>query len=414
MKECFRAPWLGIALHAAAFLLCACSEDSQPAQKISAAPEQLAQGKYLVVAADCAACHTAENGAPFAGGVPLDTPFGTMYGSNITPDPDYGIGRWTRDQFYSALTRGRGHGLHYLYPAMPYTSYRALPRADSDAMYDYLMSRQSVAVPGPEAKLGFPYNIRLAMMGWNILFLKNELPAASEGQSEAWQRGRYLVNVLGHCAECHTPRGRLGQLDLDNMNKGSTLGRFEAPDITPQGLAARGWNVAGLRALMKTGVAPQGSVYSEMYTVVHLSTQHLNDVDLNAMVTFLLGDQPPAPQALMAVSADATTMQAGRRSYVSVCAGCHGYDGEGKPEVAVAMLGNSTLRLPNPHNLVVSILDGLPAQRFPGLASMQEMPGFADQLSDEEVADLANYLRATWGGQAADVRAEAVNSLRRK
>lgn len=414
MKKYFRVPLLELALCAAAFLLCACSGDSQPAQKASATPEQLANGKYLVAAADCAACHTAENGAPFAGGVPLDTPFGTMYGSNITPDPSYGIGRWTRDQFYGALTRGRGHGLHYLYPAMPYTSYRALLRTDSDAMYDYLMSRQPVAVPSPKAKLGFPYNIRLAMMGWNVLFLKNELPAASQGQSEAWQRGRYMVNVLGHCAECHTPRGKLGQLDLDNMNKGSTLGRFEAPDITPQGLAARGWNVAGLQELLKTGVAPQGSVYSEMYTVVHLSTRHLNDADLNAMVIFLLGDRPPVPQAPVAVSADAAKMQAGRRTYLNVCAGCHGYSGEGKPDVAVAMLGNSTLRLPNHHNLVVSILDGLPAQSFPGLASMQEMPGFAGQLSDEEVADLSNYLRATWGGQAADVKADAVNSLRRK
>jgi mono/diheme cytochrome c family protein len=398
------------------------SPSGAPADGPSAAADQLARGRYLVKAADCAACHTAADGAPFAGGVKLASPFGTFYGTNITPDKDHGIGKWSAGDFYKALHDGVSPD-GQLYPAMPYTSYRQISRADSDAMYTWLMAQKPAALANRAPELSFPFNIRFAVRFWDVLFLKDSLPDASKGRAPAgtsfgasadWNRGRYLVSALGHCAECHTPRGRFGQLDQALPLAGGVLGRVVAPDITPHGLAARGWTAADLQTFFATGIAPQGSAFSEMYPVVHLSSQYLSHDDLRAMTTYLLGDQPPAPQPLQSVSADAAQLAAGRNVYLAVCAGCHGRDGEGKPHVAVPMHGNSTVRQNDPHNLIVAVLDGIEAQDFPGLERMQEMPGFAGQLSDAELAQLASYLRASWGGQPADVTADAVKVLRQE
>jgi mono/diheme cytochrome c family protein len=368
------------------------------------------RGKYLVRAADCAACHTAGSGA-FAGGVALHTPFGVIHGTNITPDKDHGIGNWSADEFYVALHDGKTPR-HQLYPAMPYTSYRGLSRADSDAMYAYLMSIRPVRAANLDNDIGFPFNLRFGLQGWKMLFLDDKLPDASAGGSAAWRRGQYIANALGHCAECHTPRGRFGQLQSGQALAGNALGRIGAPAITPAALAARGWTPADLRAYLATGLAPQGSAFDEMHTVVRMSTQYLAKEDLAALSTYLMGDQPPPPAALPAATPAAQSLAAGRSTYLAVCAGCHGGAGEGRPNVAVAMLGNSTVRDADPRNLVVSTLDGIAEQRFPGTAAMQAMPGFAGKLNDKEVADLANYVRATWGGQAPNITPEAVKALR--
>jgi mono/diheme cytochrome c family protein len=397
----------------AALMLAACGGPHGDGQPLKSSAEQIARGKYLAVAADCAACHTAPGGAPMAGGAPLESPFGVLYGSNITPHPEQGIGRWSGDDFYQAMHDGRSPGGRQLYPAMPYTSYRAMPRDDVDAVFAYLMQLAPVATPSRAAELKFPYNMRFAVFFWKLLFLENEQPAASAGQSADWQRGRYVSDVLGHCGECHTPRGWMGQMRGDEQWRGARIGRWLAPDITPQGLAARGWTEGDLAAFMKAGIAPQGSAYGEMHTVVSLSTQHLSEVDTRAMLRFIAGDAGLPPAAAVAV--DAATVERlglGRQTYLDVCAGCHGRDGEGKPHVAVAMAGNSTLRLADPRNLVVSVLDGLPAQEFPGLERMQDMTGFAGTLGDAEIADLGNYLRARFGGQSADLQAATIARLR--
>ncbi|CAB3795072.1 cytochrome c [Paraburkholderia caffeinilytica] len=413
----------------AAVVLSACGkhDDSAAAMQAAAASgpqstaaDPLARGRYLVKAADCAACHTTSDGAPFAGGVKLASPFGTFYGTNITPDKDHGIGNWSANDLYKALHDGVAP-TKQLYPAMPYTSYRQLSRADSDAIYAYLMAQKPAAVANHEPELSFPFNMRFGVRFWNWMFLTDALPDASKGQSSAgtsivasadWNRGRYLVSALGHCAECHTPRGKFGQLDGAKPLTGAALGRIAAPDITPQGLAARGWTAADLQMFFATGIAPQGSAFGEMYPVVHLSSQSMTHDDLRAMSAYLLGDKAPAPQPLQSVSADTAQLEAGRNVYLAVCAGCHGLGGEGKPHVAVPMHGNSTVRQSDAHNLIVAMLDGIGAQDFPGLERMQEMPGFATQLSDTELAQLANYLRATHGGQPADVTADAVQALR--
>jgi mono/diheme cytochrome c family protein len=386
-----------------------------PVQVVSAPAEVVARGKYLAEAADCAACHSAPDGAPFAGGLPMQTGFGTIYATNITPDPDHGLGRWSAEDFWRALHDGVRRDGQQLYPAMPYTSYRGITRADADAIYAYIMQLRPMKVANRSTGLNFPFNIRLGMLGWNLLFLHDSLPAVSAGSSPAWQRGRYLVNVLGHCGECHTPRGIVGEMEISRSLTGFALGRVAAPDITPAGLASRGWTAAGLRAYLGRGLARQGSAFSDMHPVIMLSTRNLTAGDLAAVATYLLGDNPPPPAPPPAVDpAESATAAngAGRMSYVALCAGCHGLDGDGVPNTVVAMRANSTLRLVDPRNLIVAMLDGIGAENFPHRASMQAMPGFSDKLSDAEAAALANYLRATWGGQKADVTPAAVRALR--
>jgi mono/diheme cytochrome c family protein len=382
-----------------------------PAQQVQAGAPQLALGRYLVDAADCAACHTASGGAPFAGGVPLHSPFGTIYGTNITPDPEHGIGRYTADDFHHALTRGEARDGHQLYPAMPYVSYQSMTRADSDALYAYLMHQPPVNQANPSNDVRFPANLRASLHGWNLLFAGAQASPASRGESPAWQRGRYLVETLGHCGECHSPRGALGQVDRDRPLAGnSELGRFAAPDITPQGLAARGWDGASLREYLAGGASALAVASDEMLKVVNLSTSRLDAGDLDAMTIYLLGDAPPAPARPANVTAGADA--AGRRHYFDLCSGCHGPDGGGVPNVAVSLRANSSVRDPSPHNLVVAILDGLPEHDFPGLARMQEMPGFAADLDDAGVAALATWLRQQFGGQPA-VDDRFVRELRR-
>ncbi|ALX96711.1 MULTISPECIES: c-type cytochrome [Serratia] len=381
-----------------------------PVQQVTASSEQIARGRYLTQAADCAACHTAAGGAPLAGGYPLDTPFGTIYGSNLTPSADQGIGRWTKDDFFLALTQGVAPGGRHLYPAMPYTSYKGISREDADAIYAYLMSRPAVDVAIPANDMPFPFNQRMALIGWNLLFRNSDpLPASSQGSSAEWQRGRYLSDVLGHCGECHTPRGMLGQMEVNKPMQGGDLGRFIAPDITPQALAQRGWTPEDLSRFLSTGLAPQGSAFSEMHMVVDLSTRHLTPEDHRALVTYLMGDKPPQPVAVKIGQGS----DAGRITYLDQCSACHERDGAGIPHVAVAMRDNATLRQPDGKNLIVSVLDGLPAQQFPGNESMQSMPGFADRLDDAQIAELVNYLRVTWGGLPADITAEQVKALRK-
>jgi mono/diheme cytochrome c family protein len=297
---------------------------------------------------------------------------------------------------------------------MPYVSYKSMTRADSDAIYAYLMNQVAVNQANLSNDISFPANIRASLHGWNLMFADAELTPASQGNSSAWQRGRYLVETLGHCGECHSPRDALGQVDRDRPLAGnSELGRFAAPDITPQALAARDWHGASLREYLATGASALAVASDEMLEVVNLSTSRLNGGDLDAMAIYLLGDAPPAPAtpanpASVAASADASS----QRHYFDLCAGCHGRDGDGVPNVAVGLRSNSSVRDASPHNLIVAILDGLPEHDFPGMARMQAMPGFAADLDDAEVAALATWLRQRSGGQPA-VDDQFVRALRR-
>lgn len=385
-----------------------------PVQQVSATPQQLAHGRYLAVAADCAACHTAQGGAPFAGGVPLDSPFGTIHGTNITPDADTGIGRYTSDDFYRALAKGEARDGHQLYPAMPYVSYKGIARADSDSIYVYLMNQPAVRQQNKKNGVGFPFNIRSGIHLWNLLFAGAEAVPASQGASPPWQRGRYLVETLGHCGECHSPRGMLGQVDRKRPLGGNNdLGRFAAPDITPAGVAARGWDAALLHDYLGTGVSARAVASDEMLPVIKLSTSQLGEADLKAMTAYLLGDRPAVPRTVQIARNDSAASGPGRGHYLNLCSGCHGRDGQGVPHVAPGLRDNSSVRDTDPHNLIVAILDGLPEHDFPGRERMQDMPGFAEDLGDADVAALSTWLRQSYGGQPQAIEAAAVAKLRK-
>ena len=375
---------------------------------------QVKRGQYLARAADCMACHTAEGGAPFAGGLPIHSPFGTIYGSNITPDKQYGIGNYSADEFFAAVTEGKRKDGANLYPAMPYTSYHLISREDSDAILTYLMTIPPINRPAPETKLSFPFNVRTGLSGWNMLYGKSVQLQPTEGKSPAWQRGQYMVEVMGHCGECHTPRNPIGALQQDKRLTGGLLNGYLAPSLLAQDLADRGWTQPDLTTFLKHGISAQGSMFNEMFPVVHLSTQHLEDADLAAMATYLLGDQPPAAKVIKEVPLEQLTDSAkrGRQQYLNVCAGCHGVDGEGKPHIAVAMQGNTVLRQDDSRNLVKAIVDGIREQQFTGFERMQPMPGFADKLDDQQLTDMVNYLRQAWGGLPGDLSVQQLAELK--
>lgn len=379
-------------------------------QRLSSGNDKLVErGKYLAAVADCAACHQSPDGAPYAGGLPIETPFGTIHGTNITPDKQYGIGNYTSAEFYHAVVDGLRPDGQRLYPAMPYTSFHAMRQEDSDAIYAYLMTRQPVNRENPPLELPFPFNQRWVLAYWNLVNPTIEMPADATTEMV---RGAYLTDVLGHCQECHTPRNALGGLKLSEAYEGGQLGNITAPSLTPESLAARGWTTDDIRTFLKTGMSPQGTMTLEMYPVLVHSSQYMKDQDIAAIQMFLTdGNLPEVPQPAKGQIDDAV-WQSGRDVYVAVCAGCHGLNGEGKPHIAPPMSTNTTAKLTNPNNLIHVVLNGIPEQKLTNGEVMQGMPGFRGALTDQQLADLVNYMRTEWGGQPATVTAKEIAAVR--
>ncbi len=380
--------------------------------------QRLAQaGGYVARVADCYACHTVKGGGAWAGGMPFKTPLGTIYSTNISPDKQFGIGTWTRAEFHRAVRDGIGRNGRPLYPAMPYTSYRKMTPEDVDGLYAYFMTRQPVAVENRRNGLPFPFNIREFVAVWNFLNLGHGGFKEDPSRSPVWNRGRYIVDAVAHCGECHTPRNSLMAMETDKYLKGAVIEGLEAPDITKEGLTRMGFDPQSLVRFMKTGLSAQGAAANQMLEVVHFSTQYMRDEDLGAMAAYLfdldempdLASPPPAPAPVPVPAAIASSAQT---TYANLCAGCHGPRGRGIPGVVVPLATNASLRLASPRNLIHAVLHGIPAQSFPGRERMQPMPGFADVLDDQAVADLANWLRARWGGQKPAVTAADVAKQR--
>ncbi len=370
------------------------------------------RGAKVAAAADCFACHTARGGAPWAGGLPLETPFGTIHATNISPSPQ-GIGGWSRADFHRALRDGIAPGGRHLYPAMPYTSYRGLTPEDVDALYAYLMTRAPVAVENRANTLAFPFDQRWTLAAWNLLSLPATVAAPDPGRSPLWNRGRYVADALGHCGECHTPRTVIQAMRPDAVYRGATIEGVEAPDITPAGLARMGFTPHGLRDFMRTGLSAQGGATHQMFDVVHFSTQHMDEADLTALSAYLfdrdaLPAEPETPVAATPAAIPAAVAARGRASYAGLCAGCHGGAGEGIPHVSVPLRTNAAMRVAGAGGLLRAILVGLPAQRFPGNERMEAMPPFAPLIDDAALADLATWMRAEWGGQGQAVTPDEV------
>ena len=367
----------------------------------------IARGRLVAAAGDCAACHTASNGAANAGGFALETPFGTVYSTNITPDKDTGIGRWSYGAFERAMREGVHRDGRQLYPAFPYTSFAKMTDADMQALYAYLMSQPPVRSEPPRTQLAFPFNLRPAIAGWNLLFHDNRVYQPDPAQSLEWNRGAYLVEGMGHCGACHTPRNAVGaeKTGVGNYLAGGEAEGWEAPPLNGLGSAKVPWTSGDLFQYLRTGYsARHGVAAGPMGPVIHGLAQ-LPESDVRAIATYLLdlpGGAKPQKAADDAVAAAAAPKPAddapmlrhldGERLYLNACAACH-EAGHGPTLFGVKPLlaANTSVHAGTPDNLIQVVLNGI---QTPANGDLGYMPGFKDSLDDSQVADLLGYLRA--------------------
>ncbi|MEK8034940.1 c-type cytochrome [Ideonella sp. DXS29W] len=376
----------------------------------------VARGAYLVKAGNCIGCHTTPGGAALAGGRPIETPFGAVFAPNLTPDDDTGLGRWTASEFWRAMHHGRSRNGRLLYPAFPYTSFTQMTRQDVDAVYAYLRSVPAVKQPPRAHALRFPYSTQPALAVWRALYFRAGHFSTVEEQSDAWNRGKYLVEGLGHCAACHASRNALGAARLHAGLGGGLMtdGGWYAPALSdPAEAGVQQWPRAQVVQLLKTGVSPTASVSGPMADVVHDSTQHLDEADLDAMAQYLIS-LPPVAASTPTEAAPATpeAMLRGAEVYAQACAACHGKQGEGVAGIYPALAGNRAVTWPSPHNLVQMVRHGGFAPTTEGNPRPFGMPPFAQTLSNDDVAAVVTYLRQSWGHRASAVSALQVSRIR--
>lgn len=398
---------------------------ARSAQAWAATPDNVARGAYLARAGDCIGCHSARGGAAYAGGRAIDTPFGRLYGPNLTPDAATGIGAWSADDFWHALHNGVGRDGRLLYPAFPYTHYTKVRRDDADALYAYLRSLPAVRQPNRRHELRFPYDSQLALAGWRLLYFRPGVHGEDRARPADWNRGAYLVEGLGHCSACHSPRNMLGG-SAEGLSGGliPTIGWY-APSLTASDEAGLGASkLPHIVQLLRTGVAPQGAVSGPMADVVEQSLQHLTEADLHAMAVYLKA-LPAAPvRHAPAAPPPETVMKPGRQLYQTHCADCHGGDGRGAVTGAgagagagaaiayPALAGNRTLTMEEPVNAIRIVLNGGFPPSTAGNPRPYGMPPYSPVLSDAEVAAVLSYVRASWGNAAPAVMPAEVNRYR--
>lgn len=378
----------------------------------------IARGEYLARAGNCMGCHTTRGGTPFAGGRGIETPFGTIYAPNLTPDPETGLGAWTADDFWRAMHDGRGRDGRLLYPAFPYPNYTHVTREDTDAIYAYLRSLPPVQQPRREHELRFPYSLQASLAVWRALYFTPRGLEPEADKPPAWNRGRYLVEGLGHCMACHASRDALGGA-LDSGGSLMPNGKWYAPSLHARHQAGVAqWETADVVALLKTGVSRKASVMGPMAEVVFYSTQYLSEDDLRAMAVYLQAlpqEEPPpplSPRELEEQRADAVVLDLGRRVYEQQCASCHGDRGSGQASAYPALAGNRAVLVTPPHNVIQAILWGGFTPTTAGNPRPYGMPPFGHVLNDQEVAAVATYIRQSWGNQAPAVTSLQVSRAR--
>jgi mono/diheme cytochrome c family protein len=407
--------------------------DGRPgaAPTIAGAPASaslLARGEYLTKAADCVACHTVpESGKPFAGGVAFKLPFGTIYSSNITADPQHGIGSWTDDDFVHAVRDGVGKDGQHLYPAFPYTSYTQLSRDDVLAIKAYLFSLRTVDQANRRNDLAFPFNQRWAMGFWNAAFFKNQRFTADPAKSADWNSGAYLATALGHCAECHTPRNLGFGLEHGKELAGAELQGWRAYNITSDTkYGIGGWSDADLAQYVTTGHANgHASASGPMGEAVAHSLQYLNPQDVASLVAYLRtvpaheGSHPipvdAAPASVVASTSAAPGSNElpahakGLKLFEGACASCHQWNGQGQQTPYAALIGTRGVNDVNGANVTQAILQGVNLR-----VGDQDvfMPAFGDAYSNAEVAALANYVIGHFGGKQGSVTPDDVAARR--
>jgi mono/diheme cytochrome c family protein len=385
----------------------------------------VARGEYLVNAADCAACHTAPGGKPFAGGLAFALPFGTLYSPNITPDKDTGIGGWTDAEFVRALHQGVGRNGEDLYPAFPYPSFALLSTDDALAMRAFLQTLPPSRATPPGNTIRFPFNLRFVMRAWKLLYLPRGRFEANPSRDRVWNRGAYLAEALAHCGECHTPRNLMFATKSDAKFAGAVVDGLKAYNITPDPQSGIGkWTDQELADYLASGHAEgHGGASGNMAEAVDLSLRHLSSADIDSIVTYLRtvpprrsGDPEVAradPPSLANSTAWSTppgqSSSEGLRIFESACASCHAWNGEGQQSPYAALRGARTVNDPDGANLVRVVLEGV---RIRSPLGDMAMPAFAQSYSDAEIASLSNYVLGQFGATQGRVTATMVARAR--
>jgi mono/diheme cytochrome c family protein len=373
------------------------------------------RGRYLATAADCAACHTKPGGEPFAGGVALQTPFGTLVGPNITPDPTAGIGSWTDDEFVSALREGRGHGGIRLYPAMPYPAYTKMTSDDALAIRAYLETIDPAPDKIKSNQLPFPFDVRSTMIVWNAINFTPGRPAPDPSKSAQWNRGRYLVDALGHCGTCHTPKTIMGADKSSAYLRGALLQGWYAPNITADPRKGIGsWSIEDIVNYLKTGANPDALASGGMGEEVVHSSSHMTGDDLKAIAVYLSSLKPAGAESQRPLTGTDARMTAGQAVYKDNCAACHTDAGTGAAGLFPRLAGSPTVKSDDPTTLIRTALFGSKAAATPGAPTGPAMPSFAWRLNDAQAASVLTYIRNAWGNAASAVSPDQIQTVRGK
>lgn len=374
---------------------------------------QIERGRYLARVGDCYACHTASNGKPFAGGRPIQTPFGIIVSPNITPDQETGIGRWSDEKFYHAMHDGVSGDTH-LYPAMPYPYYTKVSRQDVSAIRAWLSTIEPVSNHVVSNQLPFPFDVRANMVGWNTLFFTSGDWQDHRDKSAEWNRGGYLVEGLGHCGACHTPKNAMGGDENSRHLQGYALQGWFAPDITDaRGTGLRSWSVDDIVEYLKTGTNKFTTAAGPMAEEVSASTSHITATDLRAMAAYLKDQPGSREEPPAALAATDPSMRAGEAIYRDNCAACHTSDGTGIARLFPTLAAGPSVVAPQPDSVLQVILNGTRGVATPEAPTGPAMPTFAWKLSDDQVAAVATYIRNAWGNAAEPVTADEARQARK-
>ena len=389
---------------------------------------EIARGAYLARLGDCSACHSVPGTPDFTGGLAMHSPLGTIYSTNITPDRETGIGSYSLRDFDRALRKGRSPR-HHLYPAMPYPSFTKVSSDDIRALYMYFMHGVTpVHRKPPATKLPFPFNQRWGMALWNVAFLDAGAYRRDDTRDAQWNRGAYLVQGLGHCGSCHTPRGLAyeehgySQRSPDYL-AGGISDHWFAPNLTGEPTSGLGnWSNAQIVQFLKTGHGAGTMAFGPMKQVVTDSTQHVGDGDLASIASYMKSLVPrpqndtflphTQPTRTVAWLASGDVHVPGGGLYNNFCAKCHLADGRGEPFKAPALAGSGVVRSANPASVIHIILSGGKPHQPAGTAEIDRMPSFADEFDDRQVAEVASFARRSWGNNAPPVTTRTVQLLR--
>ena len=377
------------------------------------------KGSYLAKAGNCATCHTVEGGQSYAGGLPFHTPFGVLYSTNITPDKTTGIGNWSFEEFHRSMKHGlRPDGSH-LYPAFPYTAFARMTDADIASLYLHLQTLEPVAAPARANELDFPYNLRLLLGPWKTLFHNGETYQSDPAQSDAWNRGAYLVEGPGPCGACHTPRNILGAEQQDMALTGGVyldkvkFGNYRpwsAVNLTPHDTGLATWSEEDIVAYLEHGLSDRAVMHGPMVEGLPHSTAHLGGQDLKPMPPSLKGI--PAKARAPGPAPDKETLAAGETGYTVHCGSCHLPTGRGDSLLGVSLSGNPLVQATDPSSLINIILYGPHLPPAPFVVDRSRMKMFGKRLSDDDIARIASYVRNAFGNQGSAVTPEQVKKQR--